>query len=166
MLTWCVQKKQPIAIWKNLFYLCNDPLVLGLFAIICLSVVSMSYFLQQFEIIQPKWDSYRLTLCSLCCCFGFVCEYKPKIISNRIFFIFCVFGCMISTISMMSIIFKFVTTPLYENQIQSVQEIIARSFHVIGDEFALQHLTNRNEVYLFVFHTTYINHLNCYSYNS
>lgn len=144
----CVQSRQPIEIWKNIFYLCNDPLVLSLFVVVCLAVVLTTYFFQQFEDTRSssKWDCHRLTLSGISCLFGFASEYKPKFTPTRIFFGLSLFGCMIYTISTMSIMFKFITKPIYKHQIQSVQEIIDQRFHLIGDEFALQHLIRQNEV--------------------
>lgn len=38
------------------------------------------------------------------------------------------------------------TTPLFESQIQSRQEIIDNRFEMVGDGFALQQLIKQNEV--------------------
>lgn len=111
----------------------------------CFMVVFIGYFLQQFENLQPKWDWFRLTLVGISITFGSVGCYKPQIISNRIFFIFCVFGCMIFVITTMSVMFKIMTNPIYENQVKTIEEIVNR-FDLVGDEFALQHLMRQNEV--------------------
>lgn len=145
MVTWCVQQKQPIPIWRNLFLLCNDPLVFITFGILCIIVLSMIYFIQQFEDKQPKWDLLRHITDGICvfCCFS--CEYRPQIISIRIVFAFFVLGCIIFNISNFAFWMKIVEIQYYEKQIETVQQIV-NSFHLVGDEFALEHVKRQNNV--------------------
>lgn len=146
-LTWCVQVKQPIAAYKSLAkHICKDVSVWILYTFMCFSVVFMGYFMQQFEDLQPKWDWFRITFAGIAPCLGFVSEYKPKIISHRIFFICCVFGAMLSYIVTNSIVLLLITHPFYENQIKSIQEIIDGDFKLVGDGFALQHLMQQKQV--------------------
>lgn len=146
VLTWCVQKAKPIPTWKNLFRMCTDPIIWAIYTVMAISVIFMGYFLQQFEDFQPKYDWLRLTFMAVCCMSGFVCDYKPKIISNRIFFMFCVFGAMIYVITMMSLILKCLCNPIFEDQIETIEEIIDNSYDLVGDGSALQHLMRRREV--------------------
>lgn len=145
-LTWCVQKAQLIPRWKNLFRLGLDPIFWTVYTIMAISVISTFHFLQQFEDVQPKWDWLRLTFTAMCCNLSFVCNYKPKIISNRILFIFCLFGSMIYVITVMSFMLNVINRPIFENQVKTIEETIDNSYDFAGDGYAFQHLMKQNEV--------------------
>lgn len=148
-LTWCVQQKKPIPTWKNFFLLCNDPMIYVLFTIVCFVYDSVTYFLQQFEDLQQKWDWFKITTSGFCIVSGFAFKYRPQNISSRIMFIFSIWGCMIFDIILLSICMKILNTRYYVNQIETIQEI-ADSFDLVGDGFALQHLMKQNHVnYIF-----------------
>lgn len=144
-LTWCVQIKQPISNWKNIFYLCRDPLVFAIYTVMCTLVIFMGYFLQIFENITPKWDWFRLTFAGVSPCLGFASEYFANTIPNRIFFLFSLFGATLSFIVFNAFFLLFVTFPIYEHQINTRQEIIDNRFELIGDAFAFQHLKLQND---------------------
>lgn len=127
-------------------------------------MVFLFYYLQQYEDVQPKWDWFRLTFSGICTTLGFPSEFRPQNIPSRIFFIFCIFGSMLFMIVVIAKTFAFATTPLYDKQIDSIREIVDESFDLIGDDFALQHLMQQNEVgvkfyydltnlILFIFHS-------------
>lgn len=145
-LTWCVQKKQPIPLWKNVFYVCRDPIVFVMHTVSCFLLILTFYFIQQFEDMYPKWDWHRITLSGFCICCGFPCEAKPKIASHRIQFLFCLFAFMIFNISCLTIGIRSNTIPIYEHQIDSILHIVSNSFELVGDDFALEHLMRQNEV--------------------
>lgn len=144
---WCVKNKQPIPIWKNIFRICTDIYVWLLYTIMSFVALFFGYFIQQFEDLQPKWDYCKIFLAAFCAVLGFPNEYKPHLISHRIFFIFCLFGNLIFGILIVVFFMKALSsTMFYENQIESVQEIINMSFDLKGDDFALQQLMKQNEV--------------------
>lgn len=144
---WCVQKKQQIPIWKNIFGICTDIYVLLLYTIMSFVALLFGYFLQQFEDLQPKWDYIRIFLAAFCAVLGFRNEYKPQIISHQIFYTFCLFGNLIFGVAIVVFFMKALSsTMFYENQIESVQEIVNMSFDLKGDYLALQHLMKQNEV--------------------
>lgn len=145
-LTWCVQRRKQIPVWMNLFLLCNDPLIYGIYTVLCFAMVFLFYYLQQYEDVHPKWDWFRLTFSGICATLGFASEFRPQNIPSRIFFIFCIFGSMIFMIVSIAKTLMFVTTTFYEKQIDSIQEIVDGSFDLIGDDFALQHLMKQTEV--------------------
>lgn len=138
-----MQATQPIPFWKNLFYLCNDPIVWMLYTFMTFIVIFTAYFLQRFE--NPKMDWFLLTIHGICCCCGFTCTYKPENISNRIFYTFCNLGAMLFCNICFAFTMNFLTTSIYENQIEW-QNIMDGSFDLAGDGFALQHLMKQNQV--------------------
>lgn len=150
VITWCVRAKQLISYEDNVIHIAYriDWEVWFIYTIMCVSVVFTGYFMQQYEELQPKWDWFRITFSGMAPCFGFVSEYTPRIFPNRIFFICCVFGAMLSYIVTTSMLLFFLTKPLYEKQIQSIGEIIDKDFEIVGDGFALQHLKMQHQVSL------------------
>lgn len=145
VITWCVQEKQAIPMWKNIFGLAKNPVLLvSLSIVLNILFTATTYFLQQFDDI--KWDPIRIGLAWICCCTGFACGYKPIRISNRIFYSFSLFGSMIFAISYHSLFQHTLTKYLYNDQIGSIKDIISNSFELMGDEFALKNLVNQDEV--------------------
>lgn len=149
VISWCVRIKQLYSNQDNFhnFIRHIEWKVMFIYTIMCVSVVFTGYFMQQYEDFARKWDWFRLTFSGMAPCFGFVSEYTPRIAPNRIFFIFCIFGAMLSYIVTNSILLHYVTHPIYENQIQSIEEIIDNDFEIVGDSFALQHLKMQNQVW-------------------
>lgn len=147
-ITWCVRKKQPIPRWKNIFYLSRSPVVLTLYILMCLSAISFSYFVQQFEDRKSitGWDWHKVTNIAAASVFGSASNYRATIISNRIFFIGCLFSNMVFMNNVLSFILKSMTSSIYDSQVESVHEIIDGSYKLFGDNFALQHLMKQNEV--------------------
>lgn len=147
-LTWCVQKQQPIPIWRNIFFICNDPFVLSLYPVMCISVFAFAYFIQQFEEKPPKLNLFIIMLEAATSAFGLSCNYKAKLISNRIFFACCMFGNLVFVNNVLSFIIRNMTSTIYEHQIETIQEIIENSFELTGDDFTFKHLIQQNEVIL------------------
>lgn len=145
-LTWCVQKRQPLPMWKNIFKLCEDPTIYLLFFIMGTGCAIVIFFMQQFEDVRPKWDYIRISITIIRCYCGFGIEYKPKLHSTRIFIVSCLLSSFLFDIKFILLWTKYMTTPLFERQIQSRQEIIDNRFETVGDGFALQQLIKQNEV--------------------
>lgn len=145
VLTWCVQERQQIPIWRNIFGFSDHPFLLViLFIMLNFTFTATTYVLQLFD--DTKWDWTRLTITWICCSTGFVCGYKPNGISNRIFYAFCLLGSIVFSICHYSLVQQTLTKSLYNNQIKSTQEILNSSFELIGDELALEHLRDQDEV--------------------
>lgn len=53
---------------------------------------------------------------------------------------------MIFIISVVSKMIILTVTPIYEKQIDSIEEIVEKSFDLAGDSFAKQHLMKQTEV--------------------
>lgn len=151
-ITLCVRVKQPIPSHENIHYICRHVEVWLIYTLMCVSVIFTGYFMQQFEDMPIKWDWFRLTFAAFAPCFGFISEYNPKIVPNRIFFIFAIFGATLSYIVSTSLYLKVITYPIFENQIQTIDEIIGKEFELIGDGFALQHLKMQYQVNVKIFH--------------
>lgn len=145
-LTWCVQKSQQLPMWKNIFKLCKDPTIYLLFFIMCTACAIFIFFMQQFEDVRPKWDYIRISITIVRCYCGLGIEYKPKLHSTRIFIASCLLSSFLFDITYILLWTKYMTTPLFESQIQSRQEIIDNRFEMVGDGFALQQLIKQNEV--------------------
>lgn len=144
-ITWCVRKKQPIALWKNLFHLCSDPIVYAVHTTIAISFLSFVYFLQQFESAR-KYDWNTILMAITTMLLGFSSNYKAHLISNRILFIACIFGGIVFSTIVLAFFLRITINPIYESQIKSFREIVDGSYDLIGDYVALQHMIRKNEV--------------------
>lgn len=135
-LTWCVQKSGPIPLWRNVFKLCEDLVVLSVFALMCIVYVATMFVMQQYEDTHPKWDWTRTSFSIIRLLSGLVMDYSPKLHSARLFFTSCLFGCMIFDTVFIALWTKCMTTPFFEHQVKSRQEIIDNRFGMAGDYFA------------------------------
>lgn len=146
VLTWCVQESHEIPEWQNIFHLCSDPMVWLLHTLMCISVICMGYFLQGFE-KHRKLDWHSITLAGIGCLCGFSVQHRNvHNTSGRIFLGFCLYGSVVFNICLISCMINFLKKPLYEDQIDSIQQIINNSYELAGDEFALEHLVKQNGV--------------------
>lgn len=144
-LTWCVQKRKPIPVRQNIFHLCNDPLVWGIFIIGAFGILATAYLFQQFEPRQ-NWDWNRLFFDGLRCFFNLPCAYNPEVIGNRILFAFTMFASTIFGIVLNTGLLLFTTHPILKPQIQSIQEVIDGNFRLIGDGFTFQKILEQSQV--------------------
>lgn len=147
-LTWCIQNSKPIPIWQNFFEICRDPTVWIIFIFTSFLATSAAYILQTFEDSQPKRNFLHESISVLGHFVGFVYPYKPKRISNRCFYIFGLFACIIFVSSFISIMMKIIHKPIFKNEVRSVQGIVNSTvpFEFTGDYFALQQLQKQKEV--------------------
>lgn len=145
-LTWCVQKSQPIAVWKRILRMCLDPKVLAIHTAMCFCAVLAAYFFQQYENSQPRWDWNTMSLKAFSCFCGVPIRYSPKNVSSRVLFTFFLFGSLIFGVVFNGYMAKSLTTPSFFDQITSIKEIVDNRFELTGDEIALHHLIKRNQV--------------------
>lgn len=146
-LTWCVQIKQPIASWKNIYHVCSDTLTWSLFAISSLCTNAMTFFLQQFDHgVQPKWDWLRIWFDGFRVICGMNSTYNPTNVLTRSFFIFCIFVGIIASTTDNTFILLFMLSPIFEKQVNTVNEIIEQKFDLVGDNLTLQMLSQRYQV--------------------
>ena len=148
ILTWCVQKSQPIPVWKNILYLCNDPLVYAILTIIAVMLYSLGYFCQQFERFRPKWDWNQFAFNGFCTILGFPCCYNPKTTSNRLGFMGVLLGSIAFVCTLSSVLIELFITSILNPQVQSVQEIIDGNFKLVVDRFAFHKISQQTEVNL------------------
>lgn len=149
-LTWCVQSKQPIPMWKNIFRLYADPVPMGIsLTSLIFLFIFIEYFLQQFEQPNKRFDCHKILLIWICTYTSFVCSYMPKVLSHRIFYAFHIFSSMIFGAIYLSFSMRTLSKPMYDNQIRTIDEIVNSSFELVGDAFTLQHLMKQKEVRLF-----------------
>lgn len=144
-LTWCIQKSKPVPLWQKIFYLCRDPLVIGIFSIEVTIAIGLTYFCEQFE-HRPKWDWNRLAFNGICYYLGFPSAYKPKSTANRICYISCLFAAIIFLTVLNAAVLLFIVTPILNQQITTVQQLFDGNFNLIGDHFTLEKIRQKSEV--------------------
>lgn len=112
----------------------------------CISATVSIYFMQQFEDLKPKWDSFRIVVGETKCMFGFPTEYQPQILATRILIAFWFFGGMIFVAYLLTIFMHLSSIRIYDHQIQSIREIVDNTLNLKGDGFVFHHLKTQNEV--------------------
>lgn len=143
-LTWCVQERQPISLWRNLFHLCNDPIVYLLSGIFGIGINAVIYIIQQFE--QQKWDWNLITINIVCVVCGFNTNFKPKSNAMRLVLIIFLFAAIICSTLFSSVLIKQITKPILKLQVDSIREIIDGDFNLVGDRFAFMKISQDNKV--------------------
>lgn len=146
LLTWCVQTKRLIPKRDSLFYVCHDWRVFLAMFVSTIVVLITLYLIQQFDDIHPKWDWHRLTIHCFANMCGFPYTYRPKIVASRIYYGIGLFGVVIFLIVFGVHYQLFMTDLMYENQVDSIEEIIAKNYTLAGDSLTLDHLNKRYEV--------------------
>lgn len=146
-LTWCVQAKRPYSKWENFFQICTDWRVYIAMSISELVSQIFVYVLLAFEYsVFPKWDFHEITLIGFAYTFGLSYPIYPK----HSFFRMIVGSYLIMAFLLNIIILtkyqETMTVPIYNLQINTVNEIIENDFKLAGDPFALEFLSERNEV--------------------
>lgn len=144
-LTWCVQKRKPIPLWQNLFHICHNPIIWGVFFVVLVAEIGAVYFLEQFE-HRSKWDWHRITFDGLRVHIGYSCPYNPQNNATRILFTFILLACIIFTITISSTLLQFIASPILRPQVDTIQQIIDEQFTLAGGHFELHKITQQNEV--------------------
>lgn len=146
-LTWCVQMKQSISTWKNIYRVCSDKILWVLFSFSALCTDVTTFFLQQFDHqVHPKWDWFRIWFDGLRVLCGMSSTYKPETVLSSAFFMICVFVGMISYNTCNSFILLFMMIQIFEKQVNTVNQIIEQKFDMTGDNLTLQLISKRSQV--------------------
>lgn len=143
--TWCVRKCQPIPVKENLLHLCRDPKVYALFTVTVVAVLGAAYILQIFD-PPPHMDWHRIFVNEFPCILGFPCHYYPTSSPHRVLFAFFLLASTLFVILINSVAFSFITTPILQPQIKSIQEIVGNEFNLVGNRFVLMKLQQKTEV--------------------
>lgn len=144
-ITWCVQKRKPIPVWKNVFYLCNNPLLYLILTLESVTVLIGGYIFQMFEPRQ-KWDYNKFIIEGFRCMLGFPCSFSPETCTIPSGYIFMLFAGIINAVVMNVALILLTTNPVLNLQIQSIQEIIDGSFTLMVDGFAFKQILGQNKV--------------------
>lgn len=148
ILTWCVQERQPITPLQNIFHLCTDPFVWLLYALTAFASYFTAYYLQRFEASTLKMDAFEIILAATAISISMIHKYRAINHSNRVFYAFACMAGILHTIVILTGSMAILMNPIYEDQINSIAEILDDSFEIVGDSFALHHIMRKNEVSL------------------
>lgn len=144
-LTWCVQKRKQVSLYKLFFYIWEDSTVCIAIGFVTILLVFGGYAGQMFERCQ-KWDSIKILVHCFFLFLGFSTVYNPQNNAHRIGFAFMLMGCVIHLVLINCVVIRLLTEPLYHSQIQTVSEILEQNFDLVSSEFALQKLKLQDEV--------------------
>lgn len=146
--TWCVQAALREPSWKNIFFTFTPQLWIAIFTIFL--VVS---FIIHFYLIcnERKCDLSWTIVHTLKICIGSAHDFKPKKFYVRfILFIFLLYGFIISA-SFHSATVRSITGEYYDNQIDSLEEMVKSKFHFVGSSFSLNNIVGRMDEVKFLF---------------
>lgn len=144
-LTWCVQNAKPIPKWQNISYLFVGWTPIASIAALVILLVTVGYFLMVAE--RTKTSSIELLQIIICCALGLSAAYfQPQSNPVRILFAFGILGGMLFATLASSVLMTIATKPIQRAQIQNIQEILMENFSLVGDQFTLDKIIQRNEV--------------------
>lgn len=152
VLTWCVQKRQPLPMYMQAFQLCTDYRVLVSFVITGTCAMCAAYYFQQFERRQ-KWHCFRILFAGISFALGYPSEFNPTTSPNRILVGICAFGFLLCAIVFSTFGMRMISKPYLKPQIRSIDDILASNFTLVGDRFALMKLRSQAMVKT-IFHGT------------
>lgn len=136
----------PISAWKNLFYMYRDPYIFIMQTIITVAIIFTIYFLQQYESVQ-RWDWHLLTINEFAIALNTSnSRLRPQSYAHRLFFALFSFAGLIHSALIFSAIISYLMKSIYENQADTVSEMLRVSDHLIGDSFSLQQIIAQNQV--------------------
>ncbi|XP_031634347.1 uncharacterized protein LOC116347768 [Contarinia nasturtii] len=146
-LTWCVQQRKPIPIWKHVFHLCKDPLVYTVFFLECCLILFIVSWFQQWEPKQRGWDMHQIFFDGFRGMLGLSMNINPKHFTFRMGFWFYLVCSMLFSIHVSTFLIKVKTNPILGPQVHSIQEIIDGEFTLVGDQFTLRKISQENQSY-------------------
>lgn len=147
-LTWCVQKNLPIPTSETIFHICTDPIVYAVFTVHSVFLLFLVYFFQMFE-HQSKWDWNRILVAGLSIYLGLPTTYSNRRLKNNahcITLISIYFGGMLFGISIVTIIMKIFTSPIFNPQLKNIVQLIESEFSLIGNAFVYQKMSEQSQV--------------------
>lgn len=145
VLTWCLQKARPIQIWKNIFHLCNNPIIYLIMTLEYLIIIFFAYYFQQFE-RGRKWEWNKIVFEGFRCLLSFPCRYNPKNLMARAGYVLVLYYAFIfSNILNLHLIYIFQNS-IFDYQIQTIREIINDDFTLIGDKNVYGNILKQNVV--------------------
>lgn len=146
-ITWCLQKNKPISVAKAVFRLCNDPFVYAILALEALVSTNFAYFMEMFEkATHRKWNVFEFSVAGFACHSGWSCIYQPRNNAARIFAIFIYLGTFSFSIILITFVLQCFTTPLFDPQVESIEQMIKNDYKLIGNAFAFNKISERNQV--------------------
>lgn len=143
-LTWCVSRAKPKPRWKNLFYIIKDAQTFTFGVVLFIWTTFAGYLLTTFE-EKPLDLIYSFLLTSQTMA-SLPMNYRPMGSLIRIHYAqFLIFPYWLTQIYC-AFSFIFVTRVIYDNQINTIDEIASNTFDLAGDPYALGFLNNSNMV--------------------
>lgn len=108
-------------------------------------VCSTGYVMQIFE-SYSKWDWHRIATVGFANTSGFPYTYHPRTTAHRIFYGSCLISALIYSVVIGTYMIPLLASPIYEDQVNSVHEITANDYDLVGDPFCFLHMQQQNEV--------------------
>lgn len=153
-LVWCVQKNKPIPKSETIFHLCNDPIVYVAFTLHVVFLLLVAYFLQMFE-RHLKWDWNKTLIAGFTFYTGLPSTYRPTNSAHRIAALSVFFGGMLFAILIVSKTMNLFTTPIFNPQVKTIDQLLESEFSLVGNAFAYQKISQQTQV--MTVHNSYYN---------
>lgn len=139
-VTWCVGRAEPIAPWKNLFFIFRDieTYILGIIAFS--GVVAFVFLTTAFE-AKPLTGWAALLVC-LQHLIGNTSDFEAQKSTIRFLFMWGLIIALLMNNFFLAFLFSFQTRQFYYDQVASIDYIIQNGFHLAGPEYLLEQLEN------------------------
>lgn len=139
-LTWCVGRAQPIAPWKNIFFIFTD-FETYILCILAFGGVASSVFLTTAFEAKPLtgWKAVLLCLQHLV---GNASSFDAQKSSIRFLFMWGLIVSLLMNNFFLAFLLSFQTRQFYEDQIASIDDITQNEYQLMGPEFLLKQLRN------------------------
>lgn len=116
---------------------------MGVF-VIYIALLTTIYYLFQHEHPVRTWNETLLIIFKVA--IGVTASFEPKSTAFRILYGLGLFGGMVFSIVVNSILMRNITMPILQPQIQTIAEITTGDFKLIGDQFVLAKLIQQSDV--------------------
>lgn len=144
-LTWCVNQAKQFPVWQNIFYMIQDTevYVCGAFGIT--GMVFLAYLWTAFE--DKPIDIFRVVLLGTAVFVVFTPSFNPKKGWVRFFYILSVYICIWFQNILAAYFVVALTRPIHDEQVRSVNELIANGFRLMGDSHLLSRIKHQDKVF-------------------
>lgn len=143
-LTWCVGRAKPIPIWQNIFQICKQKVLWPMAVVTFFSVVYIFYYLMKEE--DKSMDAFSIMLLCLLTMLCSSPNCNAITLPVKILYFSCLLACILLITTFNAFLINVLTHPIHKTQIQTIAELIDNDFELVGDEYALSKIRERNMV--------------------
>lgn len=143
-LTWCVSKAKAIPRWKNGYLITKDVRLIVSGTIMFILVHFIVFMFTAFE--EKAHDFWFSLLVTVQCLINFSSTFNPKKSTSRFYFTWALVAAFWLIQIFCGFLISFNQRILYEDQINTHDELTEKNFRLAGDPHVFDYLTAKNVV--------------------